>query len=210
MLLISSVGSSVIQDIEAICEAGKASMVYFYFDFRDANKQHLNDLISSLVTQLSARSDARSDVLSRLYLAHDSGRRQPGDTVLVQCLKEMLALPDQSPVYIILDALDESPGSSGIPSPREQVLQLVKDLVGLGPPNLHVCVTSRPEADIRHVIEPLTSLRVCLHEQSGQKKDIAEYVRSVVYSDSEPIMRRWRTEDKEVVIKTLAQRADGM
>jgi hypothetical protein len=37
-----------------------------------------------------------------------------------------------------------------------------------------------------------------------------KYIKSVVYSDSEPIMRRWRKEDKELVIETLAERADGM
>jgi hypothetical protein len=51
---------------------------------------------------------------------------------------------------------------------------------------------------------------VSLHDQSGQKKDIEDYVRSVVYSDSEPIMRRWRKEDKELVVETLSNRADGM
>jgi hypothetical protein len=51
---------------------------------------------------------------------------------------------------------------------------------------------------------------VSLHNQTGQKKDIADYVRSVVYLDTEPIMRRWRTEDKEFVIETLSERADGM
>jgi len=109
-----------------------------------------------------------------------------------------------------MDALDESLNTSGIPSPREMVLQLLKELVDLSLPNLHICVTSRPEFDIRNVLEPLTSRRVSLHDQSGQKEDIAEYVRSIVYSDSEQIMRRWRTEDKELVIKTLSERADGM
>ena len=122
----------------------------------------------------------------------------------------MLTLPDQPPTYLIIDALDESPNSPGIPSPREKVLQLVEELVGLSLPNLHICVTSRPEIDIRNVLEPLTSRRVSLHDQSGQQEDIADYVRSVVYSKSEQIMRRWRTEDKELVIKTLSERADGM
>jgi len=210
MSLMSSISSTIIQDIEAICEDGQASIIYFYFDFRDANKQHLNNLISSLITQLSAHSDPRCDILCRLYLAHDNGKKQPSDIVLAQCLKQMLTLPNQLPIYLILDALDESPDSSGIPSPRERVLQLVKELVDLGLPNLHICVTSRPEIDIRHGIEPLTSLRVSLHDQTGQKKDIEDYVRSIVYSDSEPIMRKWRTEDKELVIKTLSERADGM
>ena len=90
------------------------------------------------------------------------------------------------------------------------MLQLVKELVRLRLPNLRICITSRPEIDIRDVLEPLTSRRVSLHDQSGQKYDIEDYVKSVVYSDSEPIMRRWRTEDKELVVEVLSERADGM
>jgi hypothetical protein len=122
----------------------------------------------------------------------------------------MLTLSDQRPIYLIIDALDECSNVSGIPSSRNRVLQLVKELVDLHLPDLHICVTSRPEVDIREVLKPLTTHRVSLHDQSGQKKDIEDYVRSVVYSDSEPIMRRWRKEDKDVVIETLSERADGM
>ena len=207
---MSLVSSAIIQDIEALCEAGKASMAYFYFDFRDANKQGLDDIIPSLLTQLSAQSIFCRNILSDLYSIHDSGNKQPGDSILAECLKKMLTPPDQRPIYLIIDGLDESPSAPGIPSPRENVLQLVKELVDLYLPNLHICVTSRPEIDIRNVLEPLTSLRVSLHDQSGQKEDIANYVRSVVYSKSEQIMRRWRTEDKELVIALLSERADGM
>jgi hypothetical protein len=122
----------------------------------------------------------------------------------------MLALPDQRPIYLVFDALDECSNVSGIPTPRKRVLQLVEELVDLHIPNLHICVTSRPEVDIRDVLEPVTSHRVSLHDQSGQKKDIEDYVRSVVYSKEEPIMWRWRNEDKELVIETLSERADGM
>ena len=193
-----------------MCEAGSASISYFYFDFRDANKQNLDDLVRSLLTQLSARSGPRCDILSRLYGSHDSGTKQPSDDLLTRCLKQMLSIPDQLQIYVVIDALDECPDSPGIPSPRERVLLLLKELVELNLPNLHVCVTSRPEIDIRDVLVPLTSSPVSLHDQSGQKKDIADYVRSVVYSGSEPIMKRWRTEDKDLVIKTLSERADGM
>ena len=187
-------------------------MAYFYFDFRDANKQRLRDLVPSLLIQLSACSGPYCDILSDLYLAHDEGKNQPSDGDLTKCLKDMLTLPatDQRPTYLIIDALDESQNTSGIPSPRERVLQLVKELVELRLPNLHICVTSRPEIDIRHVLEPLTSRRVSLHDQSGQKKDIEDFVKSVVYSNSEPIMRRWRAEDKELVVEVLSERADGM
>src|SRR5882762_2692977 len=207
---MSPISSTVIEDIKALCKADQASMAFFYFDFRNANKQSLRDLIPSLLTQLSAPSSARCDILSKLYSDHDDGKNQPSDRVLTKCLEDILSLPDQRPIYLIMDALDECPITSGIPSARERVLQLLKELVDLGLPNLHICVTSRPEIDIRNAIEPLTSLRVSLHDQTAQKEDIADYVRSIVYSNSDTNMKRWKNEDKEIVIKTLAERADGM
>jgi len=183
-------------------------MAYFYFDFRDINKQNRRDLIPSLVIQLSDQSHRHCDILNRLYLRLGSGAQKPSEDELIQCLKDMLTLTHQQPVYLIIDALDECPDTSGMPSPREQVLDLVKDLVELSSPNLHLCVTSRPEIDIRRTLEPLTSLRVSLHEQTGQRKDIVDYVASVVHSDAK--MRRWREEDKNLVIETLSERADGM
>jgi len=122
----------------------------------------------------------------------------------------MLTLPDQGPVYLILDALDECPNTSEIPPTRTRVLDLVKELVGLQLSNLHICVTSRPEVDIKDAIEPLAFHPVSLHDESGQKEDIATYVRSVVYSNSGVEMSKWRVEEKELVIETLSDRADGM
>ena len=193
-----------------MCDTGQASLAYFYFDFRDIDKQHWRDLITSLLTQLSSHSGPRCDILSRLYSKHGNGAQQPSDNNLARCLKEMLTLPDQRPIYLIIDALDECLNTWGIPSDRKRVLRLVRELIDLHLPDLHICITSRPEVDIREVVKPLTSRRVSLHNQSRQKKDIEDYVRSVVYSDLEPIMRRWRMEDKEHVIKTLYEKADGM
>jgi len=122
----------------------------------------------------------------------------------------MFSLPDQHPIYLVMDALDECPDAPGIPSPRGRVLQLVKEFVKLPLPNLHICVTSRPEVDIRNILQPLTSLRFSLHDQRGQKKDISEYVKSIVHSDSGPFMSNWEAKDKDFVIETLCGRADGM
>jgi hypothetical protein len=120
----------------------------------------------------------------------------------------MLTLLEQEHVYLIIDALDECPDNSGMPTPREEVLELVEGLVGLPLSKLHICVTSRPEIDIQHTLEPLEPLRVSLHTQTGQKKDLVDYVSSVVYSCKK--MRRWREEDRRLVIETLSERAEGM
>ena len=192
----------------ALRDAGLATLAYFYFDFRDVDKQRLCDVLPSLLIQLSARSDACCDKLSQLYSAHDRGVQKPSDRAMRECLKQMLTLEGLGPTYIILDALDECPVTSSIPSPREEVLELVEDLVGLHLSNLHICVTSRPEPDIRIVLERLTERSVSLHDESGQKEDIASYIFSSVHSDRR--MRRWREEDKELVINTLSEKADGM
>jgi hypothetical protein len=192
----------------ALRDTGAASMAYFYFDFRDIDKQRLHNLLPSLLSQLSARSDSCCDILSRLYSAHDRGAQKPSDRVMVECLKEMLILNAQGPTYIILDALDECPKTSTIPPPREEVLDFVDELVGLRLPNFHICVTSRPVPDIQAVLEPLTARPVSLHDESGQQRDIAKYVASIV--DSDRRTRRWRKEDKDLVIKTLTEKADGM
>ncbi|KAH9029732.1 hypothetical protein EDB84DRAFT_225122 [Lactarius hengduanensis] len=185
-------------------------MAYFYFDFRDVAKQSRRDLLRSLLIQLSDCSDQFCDILSRLYDTHGKGTRQPSDSALTRCLKEMLTLPNRSPVYLIMDALDECPNTSGIPSAREQVLDLVKELVSLQVSSLRICVTSRPEVDIRYVLERLPLCSVSLHDESGQQKDIIEYVKSVVYSPSNTFMKRWRDEDKDMVVQALSERADGM
>ena len=185
-------------------------MAYFYFDFRDLDKQHRRNLLPSLLIQLSAQSRPCCDILSRLYSAHDNGTQKPRDSAMIKCLKDMIALPHLQPVYIILDALDECPNWPGIPSPREQVLALVKELVGLRLPHVHICVTSRPEFDIRATLTPLAHHQVSLHDESGQQKDIVDYINSVVYSDSETMMKRWRKDDKKAVVETLSEKADGM
>jgi hypothetical protein len=187
-----------------------ASLAYFYFDFRDTNKQTLDNALPSILTQLSARSDSCCEMLSRIYVAHDDGAHMPNTSAMIECLKEMLALPGQGPIYIILDALDECPNTSGIPSSRRQVLDLLRDLLGLQTSNLHICVTSRPEIDIRAALEPLALHSVSIHDQRGQKTDIEDYIRFIVYEDSDTAMGRWRVQDKELVIETLTERADGM
>jgi hypothetical protein len=183
-------------------------MAYFFFDFKDIGKQDAHALLCSLVVQLSYQSEPFCDILFACYSTHQSGSRQPSDRTLTQCLVDMLLVSERDPIYLVFDAVDECPNASGIPSSRDKVLSLVEKLAKLNLPSLHLCVTSRPEIDIRTFLEPLTSNRISLHDQSGQMKDIVDYVNFVVHSDVN--MLRWREEDKKVVINVLSERADGM
>ena len=139
--------------------AGLATMAYYYFDFRDVKKQDCYGLLSSLISQLSAESDSCHKILSQLYSANTRGIRKPTTSALKKSMVDMLSLPGQGPIYLIVDALDECPNFPGRPSARGEVLDLIEELVDLKLPNVHLCVASRPEMDIRMVLEPLTSLK---------------------------------------------------
>jgi hypothetical protein len=107
-----------------------------------------------------------------------------------------------------VDALDECPNASTIPSPRAKVLNFMEELIKPQFPNLRICLTSRLETDIKVVLDPLVLRSVSLHDERGQKEDINEYIKSVV--STHPENQRWKSEDKQLVTEVLTNKANGM
>ena len=200
--------SALIKHVISLRDAGEASLAFFYFDFRDEEKkQDLRNFVTSLLCQLAAHSSPCCEIIYRIYSTHGNGTQQPSNSALTNCLRDMISVSAEHPIYIIVDALDECPNSSGIPTPREVVLKLLDGLVRLGQPSLHICVTSRPEADITGVLGPLARA-MSLHDEIGQTKDISDYVSNFVSTDQ--MMGRWRSVEKELVVTELSKKADGM
>jgi hypothetical protein len=200
--------STIIEEIDTMRKSGQASLAIFSYDFREDQKKDFRGLLSSVLYQLCNQSDSYYDILSTFYSAHSDGVQSPSNDELVRCLKELLGLPGQAPVFLIIDALDESSNASALSSSRAEVLTLLEDLIDSQLPNLQICVTSRPEADIKSVLQPLTFRSISLHDEGGQKEDIENYIESVVNTNRN--MRRWNAEHKQHVIDVLRERADGM
>ena len=144
-----SISSAIIEDIKGNTSSGSAHVAFFFFDFKDTRKQDARALLSSLIVQLCSRTQPFYRILFDFYSAHKPGLQQPGFGTLTKCLEDMIKASGDVPIYLILDALDECPNTKGMPSSRDQVLDLVEKLVTLGVPRFHLCVTSRPEIDIR-------------------------------------------------------------
>ena len=188
--------------------AGSVFLAYFHFDFNDERKKDSRALLSSLLDQLSDQSDQFRDVLRRMYSEHRDGSKRPHDDALLLCLKDILTVARSVPVYLVVDALDECPNDSGdlsSHSPRGKVLSVVEELVNPRLPNIRLCITSRPELDIRTILKPLANQEISLHNESGQNLDINAYITSVVKSET-----KWRDDDKKMVIDKLTENADGM
>jgi hypothetical protein len=184
------------------------SLACYYCDFRDDKQKDLRGLVSSLLVQLCHQSDSYFDMVSKFYSEHAKGLRCPSDAALVSCLKRLLKLPGQVPVYLILDAVDECPISSQFPSPRDNILMLVRELMTSQFPNIRICITSQLEPDLSVVLEPLSFRSISLHDERGQKDDIVNYIQSVV--NTNPEMQAWRIGDKDLAIYMLTNKVDGM
>ena len=188
--------------------SGLASVVIFYYDFREDQKKGLRGLLSSVLVQLGHQSDSYCDILSKLCSQHDNGSKDLSDASLIRCLKHLLELPRQTPIFLIVDALDECINIPALSSPRKKVLTLLKDFIDSKVPHLRVCVTSRPEVNIKAILEPLAYRSISLHDEHGQEEDIRNYIESVINDDTK--MQQWSSEHKQLVIERLTERANGM
>jgi hypothetical protein len=189
-------------------KSGGASLAMYYYDFREQQKKDLRGLLSSVLFQLCDQSDSYYDIISTFHSEHRNGAQTPSDDNLVRCLKCLLNLPGPVPVYLIIDGLDEFPSDSSLSSSREELLSLLEDFVEAKFENLRICVTSRPEDDIRTLLEPLAFRSISLHNQPEQQQDIRKYIEAFVSSNRN--MRNWHQEHRQRVIDVLTDRADGM
>ncbi|KAF5707794.1 hypothetical protein FMUND_10944 [Fusarium mundagurra] len=137
----------------------------FFFDFNDARKQKLEDLLRSLAVQLYHTGKEAVSRLDSLFSSHDEGRRQPDTNALSACVDTMIQIAGK--VFIIVDALDEC-------TAREELLQWLKHLSS---GKVQLLVTGRPEADFQREIPRSFDERNCvLLDKKSVNADIRSYV----------------------------------
>ncbi|KAI0033611.1 hypothetical protein K488DRAFT_69720 [Vararia minispora EC-137] len=154
-----------------------AYVVYFYFDFRDCYA-----------------------VLKRSH----SGHRlllQPTVDLLSKVLEEMLRV--RSGTILVIDALDECPELSR----ERELLPLLHNLVSHDSNHLRLLMTSRPEADIRRVMDRIPSHRLKLHDTDQHSQDLELYISDEL---RRPEYDMWSEDVKASVKAKLNQMAGGI
>ncbi|KAI0320597.1 ankyrin repeat-containing domain protein [Amylostereum chailletii] len=192
--------STIIQELKL--QALPFSLVYFYFDFRDDAKHNCRGLLSSLVIQLAHLYPEGGSILHDLYSKNQDGGEQPSSDALIHCLRGMLSVRGET--FVVLDALDECP----VHAERAKVLSVIEKIMEWKIQGLHLCVTSRPEHDIKTRLESLAPVQVNLHLVDQQAEDIGAYIRHVLQHDY--AFQGWRPDDANLAIRTLSEQANGM
>ncbi len=159
-------------------------------------------MLRALVLQLSGQLDDNHGILSRL---HDSYRNAtPPDQALMGTLRQLIQSFDD--IYIILDALDESPREKH----QGDLLQALVDLRTWSKPGLHLLVTSRDEPDIRDVlVDELGALQdeVISLKNDSVDSDIVSFISGSLKNDRR--LRKWEKYHDQIE-KALTERAKGV
>lgn len=177
------------------------ALVYFYFDFNDAEKQRPESMIRSLIVQLSLQCISVPQTLESLYTTCTNGKRQPAQHSLLATLHQVIEGFQET--YLVIDALDES-------SDRNELLANIGKMTSWKDLNLHTLVTSRKEKDILDSMERLADQeKVCI-QSILVNDDICAYVRGRLQTDLR--LKRWRNQPKVQleIESTLMDKADGM
>lgn len=127
--------STVIEDVLHYCSAvSDKAIAYFYFDFKDPQKQSSEAMTKSLVTQLFQRSNKACTDLEALYDSSNRGGRPPSVDMLLDILRRILE--ELRETYIVLDALDEC-------ADRANLMDMLETVAGWQVGGLHTILTSR-------------------------------------------------------------------
>ena len=173
-------------------------IAFFYFTFTDKAKQDESAMLRALLLQLSCQlQDGHAD-LTRLHNSYKVGI--PPSPVLIDHLRRLIERFRD--VYIVLDALDESPGNG----PREHVLDALEAMRNWGAHCLHLFVTSRNESDIRESLNLSVTQEVRM-QNAGINTDIENFISGRL--DTNRRLEKWLPY-REKIQKTLASRAKGV
>ena len=160
---------------------------------------------SNIRTPRQFRANACAQVIARYDLPHDF---LPDDATehsnfLVRCLGEAAAKPENRPVVLVVDALDESEYRNL--DPRVNVLYLPRSL----PEGAYVVVTSRPLDDLK--LETSNQQQLFVEPSSdGNLLDIRTYVEDFLQSDDSLRARLTeRGETEDVFVNTLVNKSEG-
>ena len=144
----------------------KAGLAFFYFSFTDEGKKSAEAMLRALILQLS--SQLKGDPhLPALHRRHP--QCTPSYQELISCLFQIVR--QFADVYIILDALDESPRGTQ----RDGLLQALADMRAWSGVSLHLLVTSRDEVDIRDELDAAPEELVVMKNEPIDR-DIALFV----------------------------------
>ena len=193
--LCSTLLEDLLQFRQTEAKAKSIALCYFYFDFKDLEKQKCHSLLRSLIKQLYDQSNDPSLFQKAYTLNCNEGRIQPSENMLRALLLD--AAKHFQHMYIILDALDECTEIGSL-------LTLLQEFDSNS--KISIAATSRRKKEIEAQLSAVED-KIDL-TSSLVKADIGAYVRYQVTTDKR--LKKWNDTVQEEIILVLTKKANGM
>jgi hypothetical protein len=169
-------------------------IAYVYCNYKAQEEQDTSSMLAAILKQLVQARPSTADPVEQLYNQHTSrGTRSSLDEV-VKALKDVLAV--FSPVYIVIDALDECRDGT-----RREFLARLQDL--RAGRDVRLMATSRFMPEIEEAFTQALKLEV-----QASKEDVMRFVAGQLYQLPRCIQRD--TALQQMVQERITEAVDGM
>jgi ankyrin repeat domain-containing protein 50 len=179
----------------------KEGFAFFYCNRNDDQRRKPLSVLQSYARQLAAPAGHPKLVQKHLRALWQDLRSSGKDLGMASCKKQILSsvsLYDKT--TIILDALDECELES-----RIAIMDAIKLLLSQATKPLHVFVSSRPDGDIRSLLEHVPNIEI---QATDNNDDIKKFVREEIIKD--PKWKDMPTLLREDVEQTILTQSQGM
>ena len=171
-------------------------IAYLYCNFRRRDEQKADDLLASLLKQLSQGQSSLPDNVRALYGQHEKKRTRPLIDEISRAIQSVAAM--YSRVSIIVDALDECQVSDGC---RSKLLSEIFDFQAKCGAN--VLATSRFIPEIAEKFKGSTSLEI-----RASDGDVRKYLEG--HMSQLPSFVSRNIDLQEEIVSGIVQAVDGM
>ncbi|KAM7211404.1 hypothetical protein V8F06_013204 [Rhypophila decipiens] len=180
----------------------KIGLAMFFFAFSDDTRQDASAMLRSLISQLSSQLGNEHRLVARLCKGYRG--TTPPDHVLVEFLRQLVQA-FAGGVFIVLDALDESPRGKQ----RREVLQIITDARKWAEAGLHLLLSSRDEVDIHEELEAIPAGHMSTVSMNNEfvDQDIAAFIASHIRTNRQ--IQKWEAHYEEIE-KALIEGAEGV
>lgn len=169
-------------------------IAYLYCNFRRKDDQKAQDLLMSILKQLSEKNHSLPDSVTSLYKQHKEKRTRPSSDEISKSLQSVAST--FSRVFIVVDALDECQTSGGC---RQALLTEIFNLQTRTKTNLFA--TSRFIPEITNRFKGSTTLEI-----RADDKDVRLYLDSRISQAGQGLLETHREEIKTEITRVV----DGM
>ena len=196
--------STIVENLE---KARRKVLAYWYFDTDDSETLVIENLLCSLLRQLSAGTEKISDAVQKLSDEHRKRGSRPGLDELLSALHSTIPRVGKD-VALVLDGLDEFENNSRSAQPSE-LLKMIKSVAEHGHENLHLLLMSRDQENIRKCLRPLSNPPREVNIERLVLSDLDMYFDN--FMESSPALQRLKDDTKDKIrdrLMTSEQRSE--